>query len=420
MSGSSRHMACKTCRDRKVRFDGGQPSCEKCKKSHETCVYVPASKQTRADLTETIEGLQERLAKAEAQLGAQQMTPRSSFSGPVFDRMAISTTQSPFATPMLDDVRSFCMQSPTTATQTAPWNEAIPMAGLPFDRNEGVPAYLGVLPDSNASTDFPCPLPFSQALSLEKQPDLSQDPSPTSPQLPSLRDIRAWNGQQQQLQMSTAPEADPDAATVFREFAVFVSAVFSIQADIVGVTSAVSEYLAWARKNSVTNYPVMLETLEVRVREIADATSSKHWVAFKQAKQSLGKSENFRRQLKALEGDLARQMRKQRSFFVRLMIFILHCPHSGVEDYDGGSECVIEDLCSSRASYIESRLSGIWMTISNIGIMVSLKSYWISTRKNGPFKTVTEWYLILGIGISLPFGRSQVAGIRSAFTLTNF
>ena len=60
-SGGSRHMACKTCRERKVRCDGGQPACEKCQRSSEECIYPTGSRKTKTDLVESMEMLQERL-----------------------------------------------------------------------------------------------------------------------------------------------------------------------------------------------------------------------------------------------------------------------------------------------------------------------------------------------------------------------
>lgn len=59
--GGPRHMACKACRDRKVRCDGGQPACEKCQRASEECIYTAGSRKTKTDLVETMEMLQERL-----------------------------------------------------------------------------------------------------------------------------------------------------------------------------------------------------------------------------------------------------------------------------------------------------------------------------------------------------------------------
>ncbi len=59
--GGLRHMACKTCRDRKVRCDGGLPACGKCQRAGEECIYTAGSRKTKTDLVESMEVLQERL-----------------------------------------------------------------------------------------------------------------------------------------------------------------------------------------------------------------------------------------------------------------------------------------------------------------------------------------------------------------------
>lgn len=59
----SRHLACKTCRDRKVRCDGLQPACQKCERAGEKCVYIMPFKQSKAELAESMEMLQERLGR---------------------------------------------------------------------------------------------------------------------------------------------------------------------------------------------------------------------------------------------------------------------------------------------------------------------------------------------------------------------
>jgi hypothetical protein len=86
MSQVPRHMACKICRDKKVRCGGEQvsrteriaimdqevliieqqPSCGKCLRTGEECVYVPISVPTRAALASMVKELQERLGKSAA------------------------------------------------------------------------------------------------------------------------------------------------------------------------------------------------------------------------------------------------------------------------------------------------------------------------------------------------------------------
>lgn len=53
----------KLCRDRKVRCGGDQPACEKCRRAGEECVYLAAQKPSKADLAQTVEALQKRLAE---------------------------------------------------------------------------------------------------------------------------------------------------------------------------------------------------------------------------------------------------------------------------------------------------------------------------------------------------------------------
>jgi hypothetical protein len=50
------------CRERKVRCDG-ESECDNCRRSGETCIYVPTQTTTKADLARTISILQERLGK---------------------------------------------------------------------------------------------------------------------------------------------------------------------------------------------------------------------------------------------------------------------------------------------------------------------------------------------------------------------
>ncbi|KAK9414812.1 putative Hemerythrin-like domain-containing protein [Seiridium unicorne] len=65
MSVITRHTACKLCRDRKVRCDGEQPACEKCRRTGEQCVYLAPSRSNKVDLQTTVETLQQRLNRAE-------------------------------------------------------------------------------------------------------------------------------------------------------------------------------------------------------------------------------------------------------------------------------------------------------------------------------------------------------------------
>ena len=67
MNGVSRHVACLSCRDRKVRCNGEQPACEKCRQAGEKCIYLPASRPSKADLAQKVDTLQQRLGKCSSQ-----------------------------------------------------------------------------------------------------------------------------------------------------------------------------------------------------------------------------------------------------------------------------------------------------------------------------------------------------------------
>lgn len=107
MSGSSRHIACKLCRDRKVRCDGGQPRCQRCTRSGDKCVYNLPSKQQQknVDLQQTVELLEERLSQAEAALSLHQ-TCATSTDTPTFTLDPhVTTSAAPFSLDTLPDMQ---------------------------------------------------------------------------------------------------------------------------------------------------------------------------------------------------------------------------------------------------------------------------------------------------------------------------
>lgn len=69
-SGSSkterpvRRVACDSCRRRKVRCDGNQPTCGRCNKLNQICVYtVPKNRQNSELMAQALIMLQSRLGK---------------------------------------------------------------------------------------------------------------------------------------------------------------------------------------------------------------------------------------------------------------------------------------------------------------------------------------------------------------------
>ncbi|KAK8037108.1 hypothetical protein PG991_001422 [Apiospora marii] len=78
--GGSRHIACKLCRDRKVRCGGEQPACDKCRRSGDRCVYLPTSKSpTKAGLAHTVQLLKQRLV---VKNGTESKSQQRCGSGP--------------------------------------------------------------------------------------------------------------------------------------------------------------------------------------------------------------------------------------------------------------------------------------------------------------------------------------------------
>ncbi|KAI1381395.1 fungal-specific transcription factor domain-containing protein [Hypoxylon crocopeplum] len=67
---SAKRLACNPCRDRKVRCDRQHPTCGRCAKLGNNCVYSSPSKQTvsKLDLSRLLLTLHSRLEQAEAQL----------------------------------------------------------------------------------------------------------------------------------------------------------------------------------------------------------------------------------------------------------------------------------------------------------------------------------------------------------------
>ncbi|KAF4236333.1 hypothetical protein CNMCM8980_003095 [Aspergillus fumigatiaffinis] len=317
MTAPSRHMACRTCRERKVRCDGGQPSCETCKRHGEKCVYVQSSRQTKNDLLAKIDNLQERLARAEAKLNCS-----SSVSCPTSHRYGVpfvptpslsSIETSPPPSSHMDKPRP-ALSTPETPLGDGPGVDAtIPspdeLAGLlsPFT------SVLGPGTAEETPLSLPWSLAFPPLLDEQAVPEpvrVSTDSAPLearppSPCLPTLRVIRALNGQQlQQQHQPGPPQPLDDGCAILRELIRYVSATFTNQVYIAGMTTAVAEYLAWARRTPDINYSQILEILEARLRETANLANTKQWADFQNLQASLGNLDAYKWKLGLLEHEL--------------------------------------------------------------------------------------------------------------------
>ncbi|KAI1337965.1 hypothetical protein F5Y15DRAFT_425397 [Xylariaceae sp. FL0016] len=340
MNSLSRHIACKLCRERKVRCDGCQPACEKCRRSGETCVYVPTHKPTKADLAQTIESLQERLDKAEAYISKHNTSDK----GRTGDA-SIGTPNSSIGVDFTD-CTSFNLQMPSSG---GPGDEFLSM-GIPDVSSDSYTHHTFPLSPDHMDNDFlnylPSPHTDTSRFLVEESrqmEDIAGSGSITSfrqesfygcKQLPSLREIRALNSSTS----TTPPPCSPngrvhrgeDANKILAEFTSFGMAVFHTQAEIAGIASIVAEYLEWMRKTPASASAcdqgqgggggpkasaAVLETLEARVQELQSLASTRHAEAWRQSVAMLEKIEGMGAMLSLFDNEIQRRRADTAEFF---------------------------------------------------------------------------------------------------------
>ncbi|KAI1312021.1 hypothetical protein F5Y03DRAFT_262238 [Xylaria venustula] len=342
MNNVSRHIACKLCRDRKVRCDGGQPSCEKCRRSGETCIYVPTHKPTKADLAQTIESLQERLDKAEAYILTHSNTNKPGVATTPNEQLPIATPNSTIGVEYPD----FNLQMPTTMSAGDHFMSAgvHGISSTPFSHHS-----LAMSPE-NLESDYMNYI-HSPHMSIPNDPshfqmddlrriDEMSGPSTTPSsyrresvyshrQMPSLREVRIVNGSST---ATTSPPPSPsgrgyradDANHILAELTAFGMAVFNTQAEIAGISSVVAEYLEWMRKappmangqgSSPKANPAVLETLETRVRELNALANSRHMEAWRQSFNRLERLPGVGAMLNLFDNEMQRRSGETAEFF---------------------------------------------------------------------------------------------------------
>ncbi|KAI9164124.1 hypothetical protein HJFPF1_05761 [Paramyrothecium foliicola] len=160
------------------------------------------------------------------------------------------------------------------------------------------------------------------SMMIEFQPDKRSDDDGDSSssrhfQLPSLNEIRALNGNaRDNPDGPTQIALDSRFKKVLAEFGDLLSSVFSTEAEIAGLSSAVADYLSWARKSpDHADYPAVLQVLETRVRELNQLASTRYWAAFKHMRASFGRDECIQEHLRSLETGLIDQNVKTMQFF---------------------------------------------------------------------------------------------------------
>lgn len=169
----SRHMACNLCRERKVRCDGAQPTCGRCSRLGNECVYNVDRRLSNRDnerrLNETIRTLKEGLSNAEAKLSDREKSstletlPGFGFNDipdndQAFDVFAQLGDHAAFAPHRLQNVPE---EANNDASTTHFFHPAAPRPGQQYSRNDqsGHQQRTDSKPELNASsydTYFDC------------------------------------------------------------------------------------------------------------------------------------------------------------------------------------------------------------------------------------------------------------------------
>ncbi|KAL2146384.1 hypothetical protein VTI28DRAFT_4137 [Corynascus sepedonium] len=333
---NSRRIACKLCRDRKVRCPGEQPACAKCRRVGEQCVYVPAQRSTKANLNETIEALQKRLtnpcalcaygvdwscisnssAVAAPGLPAPPATPVGDMNNFLFSHFSQQNLfyQQPDNLP---SPGAQLLQLPAGQVETAENNGSAEVhAGEPMDSDKS-PADLNfqaVLP-SDLNREAP---EHRQMSGQQVSRGSTSSPRATSTSTSSsVRDSNDGSGM----------EGINDAAgeAVINALSFYCSSVVRRECEVVGIAKTVADYVAWMRKLPSTGAPPvtntvfqqMMANLETRVRELAEVAQDKHDEPFRNLLGALEGACNtpIADRLAGLEADLQKQRRDYAAFF---------------------------------------------------------------------------------------------------------
>ncbi|OTB04017.1 hypothetical protein M426DRAFT_321109 [Hypoxylon sp. CI-4A] len=252
-------------------------------------------------MAQVIENLQGRLARAEAQIMAQQSSNNSSNNS--------SRRSSSYSTPIFEE------PPPLDFQYQLPLIPGTSHTDTNTDFHDLSPS----IHDSDATNDD-----FFRSLE-NINPDLTQcqprapESSPISPLSPLLapsmdgfQDFNETNILGSSI-ISDMPYStdNRDSRQVLSVFSDLLSSMFTTQADIAGLSSVISEYLVWARKTcGSTETSRILGTLEVRMREINHMASTRHWVAFKEMHESASTTLPVQSHLKRMEMDLMEKTMK--------------------------------------------------------------------------------------------------------------
>ncbi|KAL2171414.1 hypothetical protein VTG60DRAFT_3057 [Thermothelomyces hinnuleus] len=349
---NSRRIACKLCRDRKVRCPGEQPACAKCLRAGEECVYLPAQRPTKANLNETIEALQKRLNETEnmilkmrAYSSNADATPTGSYN---FDWPAMSDfstlappnlSTEPPATPLggangffegqIGQHSLMYQQSNRPSSGSQPLQ--LPVGQMEVaERNGSTESRAGEPMDfERAPADLSFQLGFpstgngegleqGQAAGQEAGHGSTSSPRGTSTFTPpSSRDADARSG--------TGSIDDATGSAVVDALGAYCSAVIRRECEVVGIANIVADYIAWMRKlpatgaPPVTNamYQQMMANIETRVRELVEVAQKRHDEPLRNLLSALenASSTAVAGRVAGLEADLQKQRRDHTNFF---------------------------------------------------------------------------------------------------------
>ncbi|KAB5572547.1 hypothetical protein GE09DRAFT_1217106 [Coniochaeta sp. 2T2.1] len=307
---NSRHIACKLCRERKVRCPGQQPVCDRCRRAGEECVYLPAQRQSKggSHLAETVEALQKRLDEAEALILSMNGHSGSTMAGP----SSFAYTGWP-TTPDFTTLAAPGLTLPSGSTSSLGINQhdlvyqhsSGPQPHLVTTSERGAPGQNG-LQDSEAM-DFDIDLSFNQLTDPQPQPAVTQPSSTSSPP-------------------TTTSTPSASASTILTPLAAYCSSVIRRESEVAGLAASVADYLAWMRNVPYNGAPpatnavfqTMLENIEIRARELVEISQRGHDEPMKELLGALagdGTGSEMAAKVAELEEKLERQRREHSAFF---------------------------------------------------------------------------------------------------------
>ncbi|CAN8104630.1 unnamed protein product [Discula destructiva] len=306
---SSRHMACKLCRDRKVRCGGEQPVCEKCRLAGEPCVYLPTHKSTKADLVQMVEALQKRLDETETYLSQlKASTPGSTTSNHNSNNnsthgfLPSSSSSTSYHSSQWHGLSSTSangdQQDAQTFLSSSASDQQTPSSATTSGDGTGGSNCSSTRNNATATTTNGCTSSASKDVYFPRDPIPGfQDPPPNSSQpLPPLTpfDFPVTDNEPMNLDFYAPAEHDPfnadafsfphaasPAATLLAPLTTFTSTLLNTQAEATVIALVVADYIAWLRTSPLVagladQAPVflgMLTTLEDRLRELVERQS---------------------------------------------------------------------------------------------------------------------------------------------------